>query len=446
VFVWFRSYSCCTSLATSLLISISIDSKEQQSCSLHVQHGRRSHRRAPSLGAPGVYLVCVYVKTYVSFVHQPPLTFGTHNQLAIVNMSDQYTRITSGGSPLDRSAPVVGLLFGVRSTGAATRTNSNSSNNNNNSSVVGVVHHLRIMDSDDIPVTTPATMQISLHQAVFPLHQVVGWYRVASSSATTAGPTADDVHCTAQLQQRHASAQVEPTHTTPTADDDDRIVFALLTAPADPPAADTTTNNNNNPNNKELPLQLYQLSETRQSFICLEQSSSWSLAMSDPERVAIEHVVRAQPLRLQRTTVVASSSSSAFGERAQDIQYSYQMVQTRLGALEQYLAQVVDGHVPWNPVWMRHIQGLLVYQLGPMANVTPTTTTDSGSSSMVLHQQQVQQLAVLAETVDAVASYMDKFRVVHDSKTTPARSGQRGRGFAQQQHHHHHHFNPHIHS
>ena len=78
--------------------------------------------------------------------------------LAVVHMSDQFTRISCGGSPLEKDAPVVGLLFGNKDNGV-----------------------LQIQDADDIPTDTldTTTLQVGLHRAVFPQHSVVGWYRVA---------------------------------------------------------------------------------------------------------------------------------------------------------------------------------------------------------------------------------------------------------------------------
>ena len=92
-------------------------------------------------------------------------------------MSDQYTRVSCGGSPLDKDAPVVGLLFGCKD-------------------VDGVI---QIRDADDIPtdVSESSTKQVNLHRAVFPQHSVFGWYRVSLQDEE---PTTNDLRITQQLK------------------------------------------------------------------------------------------------------------------------------------------------------------------------------------------------------------------------------------------------------
>lgn len=91
-------------------------------------------------------------------------------------MSDQFTRIRLGGSVLDPQSPVVGLLFGDET-------------------------NVSILDAEEIVLSSsepPAIVQ--LHQANFPHHAIVGWYRVGTTE-----PTIQDLQTTLQLQQRYTN-------------------------------------------------------------------------------------------------------------------------------------------------------------------------------------------------------------------------------------------------
>jgi hypothetical protein len=188
----------------------------------------------------------------------------THTKLAIVTMADQYTRITCGGSPLSPDAPVVGLLFGQMT---------KADNDDDTASI------LKIVDADDIPTdrSEAAKSQVSLHHAVFPLHDVVGWYRVASSEQ----PTADDLRLTQELKAHYHS---DADHT----NDDKPFFFSLLQV------KHPNTNNNKEDtmklngakedDNDELPLNLYEIQIHDQAAV-LVGIENWSLETSEAERL-----------------------------------------------------------------------------------------------------------------------------------------------------------------
>ena len=286
-------------------------------------------------------------------------------QLAIVNMADQYTRISCGGSPLPKNAPVVGLLFGECTDDG----------------------HWQIVDSDDIPVTlehqSAAERQVSLHHAVFPQHSVVGWYRV---SAVDDEPTANDWRLMVELELRYGGSSGP-------------FIFSLL-------QADTSRKDNNE--EADLPFTLYKLSENKKSLVAVED---WTLETSDSERIGLEHVVRYQPSR--RSTV---GEDSAFCDSAKDIQHSLQMIQSRLAVVETFLVDTQAQTIPLNPPLLRQVQSLL-WQLGPLRTSWPEKKVSPDV---------IAQLAVLTRTVDAVESYTDKFAKIHERRAT--REGMR-RGF-----------------
>jgi len=261
-------------------------------------------------------------------------------------MADQYTRITCGGSPLDRTDPVVGLLFGSDQEG----------------------HQLQITDAEDIPVdaSEAATRQVSLHRAVFPQHKVVGWYRASLDDQ----PVPNDLVLTKQLQEHYQGP----------------LIFALLQVPTDASEKD------------ELPLTVYELSSDQRVLVNLER---WTLQTSDAERIAVERVVREQPQRQSR---------SVFVEQTKSYQQSLLAIQERLAILVQFLRDTQDGKIPVHHALLRQVQGLLL-ELGPISATTVASQPDI-----------LQQLAVLAKTVDTVQEYTDKFRIVHETTGRPMTS------------------------
>jgi hypothetical protein len=201
-------------------------------------------------------------------------------------MTDQYTRVRCGSSALSADAPVMGLLLGAD----------------------GIIY-----DSHELAQTDTVAPQVALHQAVFPQHQVVGWYRVASE------PGPEDYYLTQQLQALYAPHR--------------SFILALLTV------EDEET--------KELPLSFFQLGD--QALFALEK---WELSTNPAERIALEHSVR---------------SSEEQRSSLHDLQHAYAMIQERLMILEQYLLQ----EEPHDPELLRQIQSLFLSV--PVAATTSKT-------------------------------------------------------------------------
>ena len=273
-------------------------------------------------------------------------------------MSDQYTRISCGGSPLSTDAPVVGLLFGTRD---------------------GPL--LKVIDADDVPteISEATKQQIELHQAVFPQHAVVGWYRVSVDNR----PTANDVQLTQTLKQ----------HFTP----EGRFLFSLLQVKSDSEA---------------LPLSIYELDTSGQSPV-LTGTDNWQLETSEPERIAVERVVREQT-RSSSSQQDSEESFSPYGSQVTTIQHSLTAMNERLALLIAYLEQTEKGEIPSNPSLLRHVKAL-VCQLGPLTGKPPTE-----ENPMLLSH-----MAVVAKSVSAVKSYADKFRSIYESRPMVAREARR---------------------
>ena len=181
-----------------------------------------------------ITVTCMQTSTSTSNMYC--ITHLAFLQLAIVFMSDQYTRITTGGSPLPKTAPVVGLLFGLDD------------------------EKLEIIDADEIAtdLSESTHAQIALHQAVFTQHSVVGWYRVSTESE----PNADDLVIAQKLQQHFQNEN-----------------FCFCFCQVDGKDADS------------LPMTLYQINDG----ILIALEDNWKLETSEAEKIAVETVIRQQP-------------------------------------------------------------------------------------------------------------------------------------------------------
>jgi hypothetical protein len=337
-----------------------------------------------------------------------------------------------------------------KSANAANTTDSNSNSKHHE-------NELRILDADDIPtdLSENATIVVNLHQAVFPMHSVLGWYRV---SATDDGPVANDLLLTRQLQQHYKNHGHEKdagaeavTSATDTAgeDTDTPFVFALLQVP--PPstaAAGSGKTAADSDKDEELPLTLYQLFDPASPSGSAAATSAentnavligldhWNLATSEPERIAVERVVREQPQ--ESGGDAAGPQNSMYVSKTSSLQYSLQAIQERLAVLAHFLEETAAGRVPLNHSLLRDVQGLMC-QLGPIAaakntaqvHSAPTADTASTSTdSLDLDSESsniLQQLAILGKTVDAVTGYTEKFRIVHSDTSSNSRPTTVGR-------------------
>lgn len=298
-------------------------------------------------------------------------------QLALVHMSDHYTRITTGGSPLPKTAPVVGLLFGHANAQAAADSDN---------------HRLSIVDAEDIPLTEP-TPAVELHQAVFPKNVVMGCYRV---TATESQPTAADIR---QVQSLRQALESSSSNTADGGGEEKKkmhsqLFFGLLQV--NPVVKDNSNNSNSkNDDESELPLQLFVLQDNS----VLVAADDWNLTTAaSAERIAVERVLRDKPKQEDE----AKLAWLALDARLQQI----------MDFLQQTLASPPPPPPPANSnntqhleLW-RAIQGLLV-----QAHLLRTQSSSGGPTTTMLPQQ----VAVLTKTVDAIAWYTDKFRVVYES-------------------------------
>eukprot|EP00545_Synedropsis_sp_CCMP1620_P001147 CAMPEP_0119009790 /NCGR_PEP_ID=MMETSP1176-20130426/4604_1 /TAXON_ID=265551 /ORGANISM="Synedropsis recta cf, Strain CCMP1620" /LENGTH=289 /DNA_ID=CAMNT_0006962365 /DNA_START=75 /DNA_END=947 /DNA_ORIENTATION=- len=256
--------------------------------------------------------------------------------LAIVHMSDQYTRITTGGSPLPKDAPVVGLLFGLLEEGGGKK--------------------LEVLDAEEIPTDLSETTktQISLHQAVFPQHVVIGWYRVSTEST----PTADDLAITQRLTQHFG----------------DHFLLCFTQTDGDVDS---------------LPMTLY--SVENDVLVALDD---WKLETSEAEKIAVETVVRQQP-----------ESASGYMTQMSSMEQALHKLKDRLDILVQFLQDTHDEKLPFDPALMRQVSGV-VMQLGPLVASNP--------SPKGMEEAWLPHLAVAAKAVQTVQGYTEKVRLLQE--------------------------------
>jgi hypothetical protein len=270
-------------------------------------------------------------------------------------MSDHYTRITTGGSPLPKDTAVVGILFGKQHDA---KTNTTAV----------------VVDAEDIPLEDPAPA-VALHLAVFGQNAVVGSYRVTAT--LPAVPTAADLQQALTLHKAHPETAV---------------YFGLLQVVSQSAAANEKEASSKLKNDKSiLPLQLFLLEGS-----VLIAAADWHLASAAvAERIAVERVLHDQPTDAQQNN-----------ERVQ----AWQALDTRLGEVMEALEQSMFTSATEPPslahltLW-RNVQSLLL-----QAHLLHDAKTSSGPPNLL-------QIAVLAKTVDAIAHLTDKFRWVHETKT-----------------------------
>lgn len=327
-------------------------------------------------------------------------------------MADQYTRIVTGGSPLDAREPVVGLLFGVY--------NADTDNSENG-------YWMKVTDADDVPVnrSDAASTQISLHQAVFAQHSVVGWYRVSDMDHS---PTPEDLILSQQLalhyqQQSRLQSKPQP-----------EFLFALLHVKTGQLPHQFETKNDEE-DGGELPLSLFYVHLQQQVLIGLEEDE-WKLETAVSEQIAVERVLQEQPPQpppkdsgngtdatmtttttIRRSPLIVATSS---------LQQSMGAIQERMTVLEQFLQDTANGTIPYDCTLLRQIQGLLLH-----AGALNSTMSSRNDSAMVFRSKAetlLQQLSVLAKTVTTVQQYTDKARAVHESNAGHHHTSSKGRG------------------
>jgi hypothetical protein len=318
-------------------------------------------------------------------------------------MSDQYTRIRYGGSPLESDAPVTGLLFGTRRTGSAGATKNAAGAEDN---------VLEVRDAEDIPLdlSESAQLQEELHRAVFPAHRVVGWYRVAESDDVIES----DVTFTDALARHYRHNNISTSSP---------FVFALLVI--DGGMSSAVGGGDKDAEDEPLPLTVYRQADGG----VLHSVPDWALETLDSERIAVERVIREQPPPAHHAGGDDPDSAAAgdamtslsldgprFVQHTHTLDHSLSAIHRRLDVLRTFLQDTLDEKIPWNASLIRQVNEVML-QAGAIHRPT-CASADSDPTSNVGGSEMMVPIAYLLKTVDAVRSYSDKFRAAHDSSAT----------------------------
>lgn len=180
-------------------------------------------------------------------------------KLAIVNMSDQFTRISKGGTPLPPTDPVVGLLFGT---------------------IDG--YSTEVCDAVDAALTS--TQVVDLHKAVYANHQVVGWYRVVSVGKD---PTPEDLIQSQKLSKEYSEST---------------ILFLLLQIQEEP---------------------MFSLFSLKDDVLVHVPDSMHTLQTAPAERIAVERVWSEQPSTvnpLRASTIALQEALRSLSDRIRVLQ------------------------------------------------------------------------------------------------------------------------------
>lgn len=337
-------------------------------------------------------------------LHAAPLL--CYYQLAIVSMADQFTRIANNGSPLETSAPVVGLLFGRDSDSGTTTDGPVSSSQQQQ-------HRLEICDAVDIPsgnteATTTSTNYeaiISLHQAVYTKHRVVGCYRVveAAAKSSTAEPTGEDLDRVRALGATNALF----------------LLLQVRTTMANDEATNPTLKREEEDQSPSI--SIFQLDDNGGSAALVFQPD-WQLETALPEKIAVERVLQEQ----DQPTKSASSPISSLSVRQKQLHRSLSSLHERLQIIEQYIAAA--SSMPPDPTLLRKIQALLLkaQMVGKKKHHT-TSTEDGNHTSSDPSRQLLREIKALSNLAGALqeARQYNESSVLKTTTTTPAASSTR---------------------
>ena len=317
--------------------------------------------------------------------------------LAIVTISDHHTRIASGGSALPPSSPTIGLLFGQRTSDT-----------------------ISIVDAEELDPNTSTSgenamvvTKIELHQKVFPLHHVVGWYRVSNEEE----PSQEDL----QRNQLEISQYCHG----------EKPVFLLMNAAMEMKKTGDLVDDD------QLPLMVYETIGEKETAVFL--NVNFELETFQPERIALEKVFKNAPKtqisketninedmpkikksKKENKPEVLARPQSEFDEQLNSLQSGIQAMNARIRVLLDFLHKVEKGDVHRDGILLRNIEGLLqdlplVYaalEEGTMSSLAkgngsaPLRELENGYNDTIL----MSYLAAVAKTTKTIHLYSEKYR------------------------------------
>ncbi|KAG5181112.1 hypothetical protein JKP88DRAFT_263640 [Tribonema minus] len=294
--------------------------------------------------------------------------------LAIITISDHYTRVSTGGGVPPRDAKILGVLFGERS-GAE----------------IGIYDASEIgydvVGGEIVLSQASVAKQVELYEAVYPTYKVLGWYSVGLE------PCPSDI----KLQQQMKTHCANP-------------IFVLL----DPePPKDA----------KALPVTVYQSEDQAGgggAAATVFVQGSFQLQTVQAEQIGMEHVARSTP----------AEGSSAIERHATTMTTSLTALASRLAVLRRYLVAVRGGDVPADHKLLRQITAV-TSELRAMGNASGSGGGDAALSEALARDRcdalAVTALAALQKGAAAMDAAAHKFNLAHSDKPrTGGGGGPRG--------------------
>jgi hypothetical protein len=200
-----------------------------------------------------------------------------HKQLAIIGISDHYTRVVTGGSNLSKDSPVVGLLMGQYDGPDVVSISDAEEIEYYYSSLGNVVdpHYGYELSEEQTRTQLKANIQtkIRLHREVFPHHQLVGWYRVGDEVIP------EDLLIHADFVKEYAANATKST----------TLLFVLM----NPNAFQNTSNSDGKNCSNDLPITVYEAVVTNdesQQQQAVFVGVDFELSTGQPERIVIERI------------------------------------------------------------------------------------------------------------------------------------------------------------
>jgi COP9 signalosome complex subunit 6 len=283
--------------------------------------------------------------------------------LCIITISDQYTRVSTGGGVQPSDSKILGLLFGKQE----------------GLDVIifdAVEVSYEVSEGGAISLNAASIeKQKELFMAVYPAYDVLGWYSVGEEAS------AEDVTIQRQMQQYNESP-----------------LFLLM----NPLAAIGS---------KTLPVVIHEseVHLVNDQPTLLFVTLGFQLSTSTPEQISLEHVARVTP-----TDGVSSVELHAAALRT-----SLRALLSRIAQVREYLKAVQTGQVEPDYGLLRQIAGLTRSKSAGWGSALETDFMSGQCDAM-----QVSYLAAIQKNTATIAALVDKYAII--SMGSGAEGGRRG--------------------
>ena len=317
-----------------------------------------------------------------------------------------------GGSPVKPDSPIIGLLFGFEDSSSLSILDAQE-----------IEYSYSPLQSSNVPFGGGSREEqkqfheniqtkIELHKMVFPTHKVVGWYRVTNNAN---GPTSNDLTITNGPMLRLS----------------ENPIFLLMNA-------SETLGASTEDEEDELPVSIYEtlVNNTGQAaFVNME----FQLETFEPERIAVEKVLKTQPSTTNTKAMDSSSKtstktsattmdddkqnsslaqpSSALELQLNGFQSSIESLDSRIQFILEFLYKTQSGEMPPNPRLLRQIQNVI----SQLPVVIPQEELQLELEDQFNETLILSYVATVAKTTKVIETHAEKFRLLHENNNRDIR-------------------------